>query len=78
MLANNPTQPHRRRHSARGPPLPRRRVSFGAVEVRIYERVLGDSPCNGGGPLLSLGWCYANEEPQHVELLRVTTGKSSL
>jgi hypothetical protein len=35
-----------------------RRVSFGAIEVREYERIIGDHPLTKVGVPLSLGWGY--------------------
>lgn len=38
-------------------------VSFGKVETRVYERVLGDNPaCDAGGPSISLGWRYKDKK----------------
>mmetsp|Transcript_10937 Transcript_10937/g.16109 ORF Transcript_10937/g.16109 Transcript_10937/m.16109 type:complete len:247 (-) Transcript_10937:211-951(-) len=33
-------------------------VSFGAIEVRKYERALGDHPCVSSGAPVTLGWRY--------------------
>lgn len=40
-----------------------RNVSFGKVQVRECERVLGDNPsCSEGGPSLSIGWKVNKEK----------------
>jgi hypothetical protein len=36
-----------------------RSVSFHNIEIREYERTIGDHPCVRGGPPVSLGWRYA-------------------
>ena len=56
-----PPMQHRKKKS-----MPRRSVSFGKVEVRVCERVLGDNPACHDGPSLSIGWKY--ETKQQVEL----------
>jgi len=38
---------------------PKRRVSFGKLEIRKYEQVVGDSVVSAGVPI-SLGWDYSN------------------
>lgn len=43
------------------------RVSFGAIHVREFERVIGDHPeCKIGVPI-SLGWGYHQTEPVSIE-----------
>lgn len=48
-----------------------RRVSFGHIEIRTCERILGDNIPSGSsvglGPSLGLGWGYNNEKPLPVE-----------
>lgn len=39
-----------------------RRVSFGQVQVRVHERILGDHIPAAGGPSLSIGWAYNVEK----------------
>lgn len=38
-----------------------RGIKFGQVNIREYERVLGDNPAVTSGPPLSIGWRYAPE-----------------
>jgi len=40
----------------------KRNVSFSKIEIREYERTLGDNPCVSAGPPLSLDWKY---NPDH-------------
>lgn len=35
-----------------------RRVSFGSVSTREFERIIGDNPCCRSGPPLGIGWQY--------------------
>ena len=51
--------------AARYKKMARRSVSFGKVEVRVCERVLGDNPCVG--PSLSIGWNYSTETEFQVD-----------
>lgn len=39
-------------------PKPKKRVSFTALHIREYSQVLGDHPCCGIGPPISLGWDF--------------------
>eukprot|EP00978_Attheya_sp_CCMP212_P015754 scaffold40803_cov20-Attheya_sp.AAC.1 len=34
------------------------KISFDSVEIRSYERVLGDNPSCSSGPSVSIGWDY--------------------
>lgn len=43
-----------------------RRVSFGTIEVREFDRVAGDHPSVSEGPSLSLGWAFVETNPQSV------------
>ena len=55
---------------------PGRSVSFGKVEIRSFERVLGDNPpACGKGPSMALGWNYNEEMP--VELDKFETKRRS-
>lgn len=36
-------------------------VSFGTVEIRRYQRILGDNPSCSSGPALSLDWDYEDD-----------------
>mmetsp|Transcript_15297 Transcript_15297/g.20912 ORF Transcript_15297/g.20912 Transcript_15297/m.20912 type:complete len:352 (-) Transcript_15297:155-1210(-) len=58
----------------------RRNVSFHKVEIREYERAIGDHPCSTGGTSLSLGWNYNPDhnvvdfEPYEEERRKRTAG----
>ena len=41
----------------------KRNISFSKIEIREYERTIGDNPCVSAGPPLALGWKY---NPQHT------------
>mmetsp|Transcript_5434 Transcript_5434/g.15994 ORF Transcript_5434/g.15994 Transcript_5434/m.15994 type:complete len:201 (+) Transcript_5434:178-780(+) len=43
------------------------RVSFGDVQIREYERIVGDHPDTKIGVPLALGWHYSEQELQTVD-----------
>merc|ERR1712087_421203 len=47
-------------------PKGKRAVSFGNVLVRDYGMILGDNPCCGYGPPVTLDWDYLEYEPLEV------------
>eukprot|EP00814_Leptocylindrus_danicus_P017681 CAMPEP_0116024918 /NCGR_PEP_ID=MMETSP0321-20121206/12669_1 /TAXON_ID=163516 /ORGANISM="Leptocylindrus danicus var. danicus, Strain B650" /LENGTH=169 /DNA_ID=CAMNT_0003496873 /DNA_START=350 /DNA_END=860 /DNA_ORIENTATION=+ len=46
----------------------RRKVSFGAVQFREHELVLGDNPSCSMGPPVSLGWGFKDRRPMNLDL----------
>merc|ERR1712125_245778 len=44
----------------------RRRVSFGSIYVRQYERIVGDNPSTTVGVPVSIGWAYYEDEEQYI------------
>ena len=55
------------------------KVKFGNVDIRIYERVLGDNPCSAGPPV-SIGWRYNIKNSMSLsdfEKKRLKTRKNS-
>jgi hypothetical protein len=57
----------------------RRRISFGKVQVRTFERILEVHPCTSSGPSLGLGWMYEDEDsPQTIDWLKPNKGASQL
>jgi hypothetical protein len=58
-----------------------RQVRFSVVQVREYERIIGDHPVVRVGPPLSLGWKYEEREPlllDAYELSHVSKGNYRL
>lgn len=47
----------------------RRTVSFGAVQVRVYQQILGENPACEAGPSLAIGWafCEVTKKPLSVD-----------
>jgi len=45
-----------------------RRVSFDAVEIREYNRILTDNPATSNGPPIGLGWVYFPEDTITLDL----------
>jgi hypothetical protein len=55
----------------------RRKVQFSVVEVREYDRMIGDHPDVREGPPMSISWKYEEREPMHLhdyELSRFSKG----
>mmetsp|Transcript_28031 Transcript_28031/g.39402 ORF Transcript_28031/g.39402 Transcript_28031/m.39402 type:complete len:425 (-) Transcript_28031:372-1646(-) len=43
------------------PPKPmKRNVSFQSIEIREYERAVGDHPCVSSGPPITIGWAHTD------------------
>ena len=47
-------------------------VSFGSIQVREYNRIVGDHPDVQVGPPLSLSWEYTSKEPVSVDEYETT------
>jgi hypothetical protein len=56
----------------------RRRISFGKVQVRTFERILEVHPCTSSGPSLGLGWMYEDDSPQTIDWLKAKRGADKL
>ena len=46
------------------PPPPPRRVHFGGVTTRYYQRILGDHPLCSDGLPLTFGWTFFNDQEE--------------
>jgi hypothetical protein len=44
-----------------------RRVSFGAIHVREFERIVGDHPDTRIGVPLSIGWAFFENRPVNID-----------
>jgi hypothetical protein len=65
--------------SMNGPPSnasARKSVGFRNIEIREYEIDIGDNPCVGDGPPLSLGWKYEKEKIIDLEEFETLKGPS--
>ncbi|KAL9188075.1 hypothetical protein ACHAXT_006453 [Thalassiosira profunda] len=54
-------------HSGRSSGRMRRNVSFHSVDVREYDRTVGDNPSCRSGPPLSLDWSYSKKYQKNLE-----------
>ncbi|KAL7552790.1 hypothetical protein ACHAWF_016046 [Thalassiosira exigua] len=52
---------------AKGRDYRRSRVAFDSVEMREYDRTVGDNPCCRSGPPLSLDWSYSKKYEKNIE-----------
>lgn len=62
------------------PPPPRgvkRSVSFSKVQVREFQQILVDNPCQGGGPSIGLGWQYNEQKETAVDKYEYKKASSS-
>jgi hypothetical protein len=50
----------------------KRSISFHEIEIREYERILGDNPGTPHGPSLSIGWLYSTIEKVPVDVYEKT------
>ena len=55
----------------------RKRVMFGTVSVREYERCIGDNPAVSSGPPIGLGWYYLRPQPVDLEYYEANVRKPS-
>lgn len=52
---------------ADGKPVLNRRVSFGRVSVRHYERIMCDNPSSTTGPSIGIGWGFVNKRSKDID-----------
>lgn len=61
--------------SSSGPRM-RRNVSFHSVDVREYDRIIGDNPSCRSGPPLSLDWSYSKESQKDLDEYEIERSSS--
>ena len=44
-----------------------RKVSFGSVHVRHYERIMSDNPSSTNGPSVGIGWEFVKKRPKEID-----------
>ena len=74
MSARNIEESLHRRRTSDGARFHQRGVSFANVNIREYERVLGDNPSVRSGPPISIGWRYS-PSPLIMSIEDFETGK---
>jgi hypothetical protein len=50
-------------------------VRFHEVQVRVYNRILGDNPACTSGPSMGIGWEYVPQDPRTVDEWEMGRGK---
>jgi hypothetical protein len=48
-------------------PQTRKRVGFGSIEIREYERIVGDHPDVKVGPPIGIGWQYYQKDAESID-----------
>lgn len=48
----------------------KKKVQFGLVYTREYNRIIGDNPETNEGPPLSIDWCFVECKPYHASVKR--------